>query len=229
MEISRRENLEWDVTSNKESHLELKELASHIKDSISLLQTPDKKINVSGDTPNQVPKKITGDAFNHLVVLDKQTIAESSIESLIFQVILLLERDLEDFMGLSEDTLKQLQILYRESMKKSEEKHKDWLYSGLATQIAAALAPVAVSNITPISGIPGVDATLIAKGVSSTGTLFDGKRQQGISSSQDAKNLAASMKEEANRETQQNMKKYQDLMSFLQQVLQLRTQAARGA
>ena len=100
----------------------LEEMVDNIKDTTIVQQTQGKKMtqNVSDKMPNQVAKNVTESVFSHLVTLDEKTIADSTIEWLIIQVIILLEHDLQDFMGLSEDTLKQLQILYRESMKKSE-------------------------------------------------------------------------------------------------------------
>ena len=180
--------------------------------------------DLSDETLQRISSFVADIANCNFVQLDEKVIADSSIESLIMLIIMLLEEDLQESQRLSEQTLKSLKVLEKKCMQEAKEKYEDHLYSSAVANTIGAIAPILLTG----RGMDPTAAGLIGKGVSSAGSVTDGWRQQGISNSQMEKQQASKVTDQERSDNQRVMKGLQDLKSFLEQVLQLRLQAARN-
>lgn len=203
----------------------------------------DRKLNRDFKDANtkRIAAFVADQAATKFVQLDDEMIANSSLESLLFNVLIQLQQDLEDQIGLSEQLIKSLRLLEEKSAQIVEESHGKGLKTTAAIQIGGALAPLGLQAVGGMTGLSAMEDTanpyarlfqgkapgLVGKGISSTGTITEGWRQQAISVSQMEKQQASKLTDQERAENQQIMKRLQDVKASLDQILQLLLQAAR--
>jgi len=207
------------VRSIKDNHIQPNKASAKTRQNIKA------SLDVSNiETLNRLSNFET-DCFYQAEIIDDKVISESSINSLIIYIIMLLEKDLMESQRLSEECAKNLRILEKKCMKEAKDSHCGYkLYSSAIASTIGATAPI----ILTMRGMDPTAAGLVGKGFSSAGSVTDGWRQGEISSTQMDKQEASKITDQERGDNQQIVKRLQDLKSFLEQVLQLRLQAARN-